>query len=247
MPDNGLGDFAPKCGPAVMAVINGDEQEDLQDMDIDPDSGVRYVDVATPGDSSIWIVDGEPDIEEGDQIQWRVTAPGYDENDLDINPDLSGDFTVGLPSFEFRIWDHDDGTYSDWEEQLIVEADPWESANFIGGVAFGADGRMGTVFLNDATSVPAGSYMIEGIAHGADGRRYVCLWPGDGVVFYRGAIAVRSDGAMVTIPDGDIAARPQGIGMTFRGEVLASIDLPEVSHNGLGLRDSGHLCVEENS
>lgn len=120
----------------------------------------------------------------------------------------------------------------------------WVEAVRIGGVAFSSSGAMGTIFLSDATPVPAGAFFLGGIAHASDGRRYVALWPGSNVVFYRGTIACRADGAMVIIGSGTIADRPHGWAQTARGEVIASTSAVELIKDAIGQLQAGHVVMQ---
>ena len=120
----------------------------------------------------------------------------------------------------------------------------WVEAVRVGGVAFSADGTMGTIFLDDVTAVPAASFFLGGIAHHSDGRRYVALWPSDDVVFYRGTIACRPDGAMVIVGSGTIAVRPHGWAQTARGEVLASTSAVEIIKDAIGQLQAGHVVMQ---
>lgn len=121
------------------------------------------------------------------------------------------------------------------------------AAGYIGGTALDETGVMGTIFLSDGESVPAGAHFLGGIAHSDAGLRYVCLWPSSDVVYVMGSIARRVDGAMVIAPSGIEAARPGGIAMTYRGEVITSDSAVQIIHNKLGLRTTGALCVSESA
>jgi hypothetical protein len=103
---------------------------------------------------------------------------------------------------------------------------------------------MGTIFLDDVTAVPAGAFFLGGIAHASTGQRYVCLWPSSNVVFFRGTVACRGDGAMVVIGSGTIADRPHGWAQTARGEVLGSINTPELIKDGFGQLSAGHVSMQ---
>jgi hypothetical protein len=121
----------------------------------------------------------------------------------------------------------------------------WEEAVRIGGLAVSADGAIGAIFLDDVTAVPSSAFFLGGIAHSSDGKRYICLWPANDAVHYRGPIACRSDGAMIIVTSGTIADRPAGIAQTFRGEVLATTSTPDYIKDAIGLLTSGYMCMEE--
>lgn len=120
----------------------------------------------------------------------------------------------------------------------------WIEGTRISGTAFSSDGTMGTIFLADATPVPASSIFLAGFAHASDGRRYVCLWPTIQSVQYLGGVAVRADGAMCVIGAGTIGNRPHGWAMTARGEVIASVSAPELIKDGFGQLQAGHVCMQ---
>lgn len=120
----------------------------------------------------------------------------------------------------------------------------WVAAGFAGGgTAVSEDGTMGTVYLNDVTPVPGTAIFLAGIAHATDGRRYICDWPGSGIVTYLGGTAVRPDGAMCFATTG-IAELIRGWAHTSRGEVVVSTSAPEGIYAGFGLRNNGAVCVE---
>lgn len=123
----------------------------------------------------------------------------------------------------------------------------FEAAGYVGGTAVDDTGVMGTEFLNDATAVPSTKVMIAGIAHTQAGLRYVALWPASSEVYYNGGRALREDGAMIIATSGTPRDWYNGIAMTFRGEVIVSTSAPQLIHMGLGLRQSGSLCVSEAS
>jgi hypothetical protein len=128
---------------------------------------------------------------------------------------------------------------------FTVRVSTFIQASAIGGTAVDATGIVGTTFLDDATPVPAGAFFINGIAHDANGLRYVCLWPGDDVVFRSGGIAVRPDGAMCVATGGTPEAYARGFALTERGEVIVSTSAPELQAGGFGVRYDGSLCVSE--
>ena len=119
----------------------------------------------------------------------------------------------------------------------------WVEFGDIGGTSIDGDGTMGTIFLNDATPVPADAINITGIAHHTDGRRYVALWPADEIIQNEAGIALRPDGAMIIAPAG-VATQNYGItALTYRGEVLVSIDAPQAWAGGFGHRYTGAMCM----
>lgn len=106
---------------------------------------------------------------------------------------------------------------------------------------------MGTAFLTDGESVPAGSYPLGGFMHNSDGKRYVALWPSSNEVYYNQGIACREDGAMCINPNGTIENHLRGIAMTDRGEVVTSTLAPQRVKGGQGFREDGSMCVSESS
>lgn len=121
----------------------------------------------------------------------------------------------------------------------------WEEVVRIGGVAVDEDGAIGTIFLSDGDAVPASAFFLAGIAHHSDGRRYICAWPASNAVHYIGKVAVRSDGAMVIITSGTIVDTSDGWAKTYRGEVFATTNDPEIHIAGIGLLQTGSVCMEE--
>lgn len=130
---------------------------------------------------------------------------------------------------------------------FTVRVSAWDQAGWIGGTAVSADGVMGTTFLDDSTPVPAGSFFLGGIAHDGTGRRYVAEWPASNEAYIIGGIAIREDGAMLIDPSGTIVTHLGGIGLTYRGEIVAAVATPDLVHNGIGLKSDGTLCVSETS
>ncbi len=109
---------APKHGAATIRVTNGDDQDDTQAITIAADAATDYVDigtVATPG-GGIEILEFDPTLDTGDQVQWRVTDVLFDETDFNVNDDATFDITVGLDpaDVECRRWDDTNSTWSDW-------------------------------------------------------------------------------------------------------------------------------------
>lgn len=128
---------------------------------------------------------------------------------------------------------------------FTVRVSAWDRAGYVGGTAISDTGVMGTAFLADATPVPAGSFFLNGFMHDADGRRYVAEWPSSDRVTYHGPVARRLDGAMVIDPSGTATHKPSGWAVTYRGEVIAVVDTPDLIHSGYGLLSDGSLCMSE--
>lgn len=126
-----------------------------------------------------------------------------------------------------------------------TRADPADASWIIGGTAVNSDGVMGTLFLDDETSVPSTAVMFAGFAHTPEGFRYVAAWPVSDAVTYNRGIATRNDGAMVIDPAGVVAVFIAGTGLTSRGEVVASTDAPDVIKAGFGHLNDGSLCIAE--
>lgn len=128
---------------------------------------------------------------------------------------------------------------------FTVRISAWDQAGYVGGTAISAEGVMGTTFLDDSTPVPAASFMLNGFKHDDTGRRYVALWPASNQVTYHGPVARRSDGAMIIDPSGTTVIKPSGWALTYRGEVIAAVDTPDLVHSGYGLLSTGKLCVSD--
>lgn len=132
-----------------------------------------------------------------------------------------------------------------WEDDGPTPPPP--GVTYIAGTAVSASGVMQTIFLNDNQAVPSNAVRLNGFAHAPSGQRYVAAWPSDDVVSYIRGIARRPDGAMCIVSNGTIAAYSAGMALTERGEVLVSTAAPQLTLAGLGLRQTGHLCVSEAS
>lgn len=130
-------------------------------------------------------------------------------------------------------------------DSFTVRVSAWDGVSFYGGTAYSDSGVMGASFLDDATAVPAVSYMHHGFAHDLDGRRYVALWPASNAVNYWAGLARRQDGAMIIATSGAAISHIQGLVLTFRGEVVAAVDTPIHTHNGWPLTAAGILCISE--
>jgi hypothetical protein len=93
---------------------------------------------------------------------------------------------------------------------------------YLAGTAVSAFGTIQVLFLNDVTPVPAGAVFIDGIAHSADGFRFVANWPVSGIVSYVDGRAVRPDGAQIIITDPPVPYLG-GYGYTTRGELCVTL------------------------
>lgn len=143
--------------------------------------------------------------------------------------------------------------YSAYEAGLIAAQSPAaDSVVAVGStvtltVSLGVfpEGTMLTTFLDDSTAVPASASFVSGHAYGQDDSRYVALWPADNAVFYDGPFAYREDGALIIATSATMAARPQGVALTYRGEVIAAVDTPEHVHNGWSMLEDGTVCMSD--
>jgi len=139
-----------------------------------------------------------------------------------------------------------------WANGTWADKSTWVSFNFIGGTAFSQDGRMGTLFVNDATPVPSPPTAVtrNGFAHTQAGKRYIALWPADNKISYNagGGVAVRQDGAMIIAAPGATKAEDaNGMSLTFRGEVIVAEATPNFVDDARGLLYDGTLCVSNRS
>lgn len=112
------------------------------------------------------------------------------------------------------------------------------------GAAFLSTGQLRTTFLDDVTPVPATAVFRSGFAYTQDGRLYVALWPGSGVVFYIGGIAVRGDGACCVKAAGVADTSRGPIPVSTRGEIIASTTAPDTWRDGFSFLKTGAMCME---
>jgi hypothetical protein len=124
-------------------------------------------------------------------------------------------------------------------------ADPGSTVTLTVSLGELPEGAMDTLFLDDATPVPAGVYYRNGLAYSAAGELYVALWPASEIVYYVGGMARRSDGALIINPAGVVAAYVAGVALTSRGEVIAAAEPVEMFLNGRGLLNDGSWCMTE--
>ena len=106
--------------------------------------------------------------------------------------------------------------------------------SYVGGKAFDSSGRLFTLYLNDATAVPATAAFIGGTAFEASsGAQYVCLWPADGIVAYISGIALRDDGCMTIIRVSGTVYQ-NAVWLSSRGEVSVTEVVPTSTANLYG-------------
>lgn len=237
----------PKFGTATLTLTNTDDEDGSISVTVVPVVGTDYVVVAsvnTDPDAFTLEFDTPPDV--GDQIQWRVDQLGYDETSVVVNDDCTFDFEEGLETFEIRVFDATDGSWSAWVEQTIDADAPtdWEAAGYSQGIAVSSEGVLGTSPLGDGEAPPVGTVYLNGFAVSPDGRLYVTEWPTSDLVVYERGIARTLLGVMVISSTGDIEDYSGGWALTDRGEVLVTTSTPEVVYNGFGLRNNGVVCVE---
>jgi hypothetical protein len=131
---------------------------------------------------------------------------------------------------------------------LAADAPPaFAPAGVFGGTAFDTNGRMGTLFLEEAEAVPSSAVFRNGYAHAPDGRRYIALWPVSGEVYFDDGIAAREDGAMCVVTTGTPRNWVDGVALSDRGEVIVSTSPAQFMRAGKGCRSNGALCVSESS
>jgi len=127
-------------------------------------------------------------------------------------------------------WDVDAWAANTWADAIEQAFDP---ANYP------------TIYLDDATPVPASAVFRSGAAFAQTGERYVCPWPSNNHTYQISGFAHRGDGAMTIDPNGVESLDHWGISVTDRGEVITSIQSPQIYLNGLPLRLDGKLCVTD--
>lgn len=112
---------APKHGAATVRVTNDDDQDDTQAITIEADAGTDYVDIATVSEGVI--LEFDPVLATGDQVQWTVTGGVFDETDFSVNDDGTFDIAEGLdPSnVEVRRWL---ATNQTWSAYAAIEFTP---------------------------------------------------------------------------------------------------------------------------
>jgi hypothetical protein len=109
-----------KHGAATLRVTNGDDQDDTQAITITPTAGTDYVDIVDPDEEAENRLEGDPDLETGDQVQWGdVVGTDVDETDVTVNADGSWEASEDVESFDFRIWDANDSTWGAWATQTV--------------------------------------------------------------------------------------------------------------------------------
>lgn len=233
-----------KIAAATLRVINTDDQEDTLAITITAPADTDYVDLGTPT-ATYPRITAIPDLASGDQLQWG-NVQGGSIGDVIVYDNASIAWAESVTAFDVRAFDDVAKEWSSWVTQTI-EAAVWSATAYVRGIAVDADGVVGTIFLSDVTPVPGSAVFINGVALHADGRMYICAWPGSGIVAYVNGWAVRPDGAVCTITGGLAAARMAGVALTSRGEVLITTSNPELIYGGFGLREDGTLCVLEAS
>ena len=119
--------------------------------------------------------------------------------------------------------------------------------NFVAGTAVASDGMMSTIYLADGVAVPGGASFIGGIAHSAEGYRYICPWPSAALVGYSGGRAIREDGAQVVSVSFTAEGAYSGFTLSYRGELLISLSTEGKFKDGLGIRSTGALPVSDNT
>lgn len=109
-----------------------------------------------------------------------------------------------------------------------------------------AVGSLKTIFLSDATPVPASAVFIEGTAFAQTGEMYVCNWPANSLVSYRRYFANRQDGARCIISTARVeACRQEGIALTARGEWFVSQAQYTTFLNGRPLTSLGEVSLTQ--
>lgn len=104
---------------------------------------------------------------------------------------------------------------------------------------------LGTIFLPDATPVPATAVFRAGQAYAQTGERYVANWPASGSVVYQRGLAYRQDGAMTINVGGTIATYVRGIAVTSRGETVADTCTPIYAIAGIPMIANGTVCMTD--
>lgn len=109
-----------KYGAAIFRITIGGADADLPVTLVTPaDRGA--VNVGTPHPDLSQRLTTSPDLASGDQIEW-ANVVGGSISDVTVYPDGRWLAAQGVQSFQFRVWDVSDATWSDYATQTVVSA-----------------------------------------------------------------------------------------------------------------------------
>lgn len=242
---------APHPGAATYRLTNADAQFDDQAITITDKPATDSVLVATPNtDPDAIVIELDLPAAAGDYVRWWIVGGTFDESDFILNDDMTYELDEGLAleldADEAELWMQawSAGTWGDAQEVPFSAGFPvGVGVGYVGGTLIDDDQRMSTIYLDDATPVPATRHFRGMMAHSSTGSRYVCSWPVSGRVVYEGKVALRHDGAMCIAASGAPAYARAAWSLTDRGEVLATSALPQLVVDGYGMRQNGFVCM----
>lgn len=128
-----------KYGLALARVTVSGINADLP-VTILPPTTRGYVDVGTPHPIIAERLSTTPDLASGNQIEWANVVGGT-AADVVVLPDGRFSVAPGVQSFQFRVWDSADATWSAYATQTIVSA---TQRQLFGTLAASAAGLTGT-------------------------------------------------------------------------------------------------------
>ena len=111
------------------------------------------------------------------------------------------------------------------------------------------DGKINSTFVNDATSVPATTVRVQGVAFTQTDPPsvYVCPIPAGGAADQTTSRVngrrIRGDGALVIAPSGTPASYIDGLPFDSTGRLCAEVAAPASYYEGVGLSSGGLVCL----
>lgn len=200
-----------KYGAATLAVINDDDQEDTIAITIDAPSGVSFIDLDEPNTTADNRITAAPDLEEGDQLEISNVVGG-DIDDVTVNTDATFECEEGVTSFDVRVWDVSDATWSAIATQNI-----------------GNSGDIGAVEGFDVSGI-SGQVLVQGDLAVTDAADVAAI---SGVVLVQGDLSATEAADIAAISgeseiagvEGDLAVTEAADSAAIIGEVLVQGDL----------------------